>query len=286
MASGRRSRCSPSAFPRTAAFNIDGAEFDLYNKVTRFVKAQSRRAAADGDSPRARAVGFLMSLYQRRLASSTFAMRRSLENRAKRLADGLEQAQVLASTAPPTLPDVEELEEMEDAERERLERMLDAITLAGNAEQVRDEVEELRHLAAQAKAVENAGDEAKLTRLRQILREQGFFERPDQRLLLFTEFTDTLNYLMANLRGWGFAVGCIHGGMKPGARDESGTPPARGATVPGRRYSSAGGHRSRRAKASIFSAATSCSTTTSRGTPTAWSSAWGASTATASATTA
>ena len=209
--------------PRTAAFNIDGAEFDLYDKVTRFVKAQSRRAAADGDNPRARAVGFLMSLYQRRLPSSTFAMRRSLENRAKRLADGLEQAQALASTAPPTLPDVEELEEMEDAERERLERMLDAITLAGNAEQVRDEIEELRRLAAQAQTVENAGDEAKLTRLRQILHEQGFFERPDQRLLLFTEFTDTLNYLMANLRDWGFAVGCIHGGMKPGARDEPGT---------------------------------------------------------------
>ena len=209
--------------PRTAAFNIDGAEFDLYDKVTRFVKAQSRRAAADGDNPRARAVGFLMSLYQRRLASSTFAMRRSLENRAKRLADGLEQAQALAGAAPPTLPDAEELEEMEDAERERLERMLDAITLAGNAEQVRDEIEELRHLGAQAEAVENAGDEAKLARLRQILQEQGFFERRDQRLLLFTEFTDTLNYLMANLRDWGFAVGCIHGGMKPGARDEPGT---------------------------------------------------------------
>ena len=71
--------------------------------MTRFVKDQSRRAAADGDNPRARAVGFLMSLYQRRLASSTQAMRRSLENRAKRLADGLEQAQALADTAPPTL---------------------------------------------------------------------------------------------------------------------------------------------------------------------------------------
>ena len=209
--------------PHTAAFRIDGAEFDLYNKVTRFVKDQSRRAAADGDNPRARAVGFLMSLYQRRLASSTRAMRRSLENRAKRLTDGLQQAEALASTAPPTLPDLDELDEMEDAERERLERLLDAITLAGNAEQVRDEITELRELANEAQAVEEAGDEAKLARLREILQEQGFFEQPEQRLLLFTEFTDTLRYLMERLKAWGFNVGCIHGGMKPGSRDEPGT---------------------------------------------------------------
>ena len=209
--------------PRTAAFRIDDAEFALYENVTRFVKAQSRRAAADGDNPRARAVGFLMSLYQRRLASSTFAMRRSLENRAKRLADGLKEAQTLAKTAPPTLPDIEDLDELEDAERERLERLLDAITLAGNADQVREEVQELRELATQAKAVEDAGNEAKLTHLREILQEQGFFDRPDQRLLLFTEFTDTLNYLLENLRRWGFEAGCIHGGMKPGSREEPGT---------------------------------------------------------------
>src|SRR4029077_15905933 len=75
--------------PHTANFNIDGDEFQLYRDVTRFVKSQSARAAAQGDEPRARAVGFLMSLYQRRLASSTYALRHSLENRAKRLGDNL-----------------------------------------------------------------------------------------------------------------------------------------------------------------------------------------------------
>jgi len=52
-------------------FQIDGVEFDLYRDVTRFVKRESARAAAEGEDPRARAIGFLMSLYQRRLASST-----------------------------------------------------------------------------------------------------------------------------------------------------------------------------------------------------------------------
>ena len=55
---------------------------------------------------------------------------------------------------------------MEEAERERLEHILEAITLAGIAEQVREEIAELKQLAVQAKAVEDAGAEAKLSRSR------------------------------------------------------------------------------------------------------------------------
>ena len=208
---------------RTVDFAIDGDEFTLYEEVTRFVKRQSARAAAQGDDRRARAVGFLMSLYQRRLASSAYAMRRSLENRARRLDEGLKQAQDLARSAPPDLPDLEELEELEDAERERLERMLEAVTLAGNAEEVRREIAELRGLAERAMSVVGSEAEAKLTKLREILQEQGFFEDADQQLLIFTEFKDTLDYLMERLKAWGFRVGSIHGGMKPGSRDEPGS---------------------------------------------------------------
>jgi len=209
--------------PHTVDFQIDGTEFDLYREVTRFVKRESARAAAAGEDPRARAIGFLMSLYQRRLASSTHAMRRSLENRARRLEEGLKRAQDMARLAPPDLPDPEELEEMEENERERLEAMLEAVTLAGSAEQVRAEVQELRRLAAQAQTVEDAGVEAKLSELKELLQKEGFFDHPDQRLLLFTEFKDTLDYLVDRLKSWGFRVGFIHGGMKPGSRDEPGS---------------------------------------------------------------
>jgi len=209
--------------PHTVDFQIDGAEFELYRDVTRFVKRESARAAAEGEDPRARAIAFLMSLYQRRLASSTFAMRRSLENRTRRLEEGVKRAQELARLSPPDLPDAEELEEMEESERERFETLLEAVTLAGSAEQVREEVGELRRLAAQAQAVEAAGAEAKLSQLKRLLQEQGFFANADQRLLLFTEFKDTLDYLVERLKAWGFRVGFIHGGMKPGSRDEPGS---------------------------------------------------------------
>jgi hypothetical protein len=101
--------------PHSVDFQIDGDEFELYREVTRFVKRESARAAAEGEDPRARAIGFLMSLYQRRLASSIHAMRRSLENRAHRLDEGLKRAQDLARLAPPDLPDAEEFEEMEES---------------------------------------------------------------------------------------------------------------------------------------------------------------------------
>lgn len=209
--------------PHTVDFHIDGAEDRLYRDVSLFVKNQSARAAEDEGNPRARAVGFLMALYQRRLTSSTYALRHSLENRAKRLEDALKKAQELLLFAPANLPDPEELEEMEDEEREKFESMIEAISLARNHEQVQEEIAELLQFAQRAKAVEESECEAKLSKLKELLISQGFQGKPDQRLLIFTEFKDTLDYLVGKLEDWGYRVGFIHGSMKPGSRDEPGT---------------------------------------------------------------
>ena len=296
---------SDGLFPRAAAGRLLGSTKDLHQahpahgglpdrwsgvrplpRRDALREEQSARAAAQEEDPRARAIGFLMSLYQRRLASSTYAMRRSLENRARRLEEALKAAQQLARLAPPDLPDPEELEEMEESERERLEAMLEAITLAGNAEQVQEEIAELRRLAAQAKAVEDAGAEAKLSHLKELLQKEGFFDHPDQRLLLFTEFKDTLDYLVEVLKTWGFRVGFIHGGMKSGSRDEPGQPALTPSSSSGKARSRSSSRPRRPARESTSRSATSSSTTTSRGTRTGWSSGWAASTATASARTA
>ena len=52
---------------------------------------------------------------------------------------------------------------------------------------------------------------------------QGFFADHTKQLLVFTEYRDTLNFLVERLRAWGFETDCIHGSMKPGSRDEPGT---------------------------------------------------------------
>ena len=63
---------------RTAAFDLDGEELDFYDELTRYVEDQSMAAASD-ESARGRAVGFTMAMLQRRMASSVYAVRRSLE---------------------------------------------------------------------------------------------------------------------------------------------------------------------------------------------------------------
>ena len=55
--------------------------------------------------------------------------------------------------------------------------MLEAVTLTGSAARISEEIDELRDLAGEAKAVEDLGGEAKLSRLKSIMRDEGFFDR-------------------------------------------------------------------------------------------------------------
>ncbi|MDA8010614.1 MAG: DEAD/DEAH box helicase, partial [Alphaproteobacteria bacterium] len=119
--------------PRTVAFHIDGDEMDLYRAVSAFIKKQSREAGQNENNTRARAVGFLMALYQRRLASSAHAVQHSLENRANRLEKELSQNK---ATDDFSVPSTEDLEEMDDEEREKIERRIDGLTLSRNPAEV------------------------------------------------------------------------------------------------------------------------------------------------------
>ena len=68
----------------TTTFELNAEEFDFYDALTCYVEDQSIRASAD-DSAAGRAVGFIMAMLQRRMASSIYAVRRSLERmKAKR----------------------------------------------------------------------------------------------------------------------------------------------------------------------------------------------------------
>ncbi|MGO8928971.1 MAG: helicase-related protein [Limisphaerales bacterium] len=209
--------------PHTVAFCLEGDEMDLYKAVTQYVQRQSARAAECGDDRRARAVGFIMAMYQRRMASSTHSLKQSLLRRQKALKHLLETASQLGDIPMPDIPTEEEWEEMDDAEREARERELERATLAKRKPDLEQELKEIAVLIAQAQRVEDGDREIKLSRLKSQLTEQGFFADRNQRLLLFTEYKDTLDYLVEKLKKWGLTVGQIHGGMKPGSRDEEGT---------------------------------------------------------------
>src|SRR5947209_8796679 len=65
----------------TSAFHLDGEEYDFYEELTRYVEDQSIQA---DDSAKGRAIGFTMAMLQRRMASSIYAVRRSLERMQER----------------------------------------------------------------------------------------------------------------------------------------------------------------------------------------------------------
>jgi len=216
---GKARRLFTNREVRTVRFELDGQEFAFYDALTRYVQEQSIRAAAD-PSARGRALGFTMAMYQRRFASSIYAVRRSLERRLEKLEDRLRRPR------PQPVADISRLEEIDELPEEevaRLEEEVEEASLPSESHLIRREIEVLRLLVQQARALEERETSSKLTKLREILMEQKLFDDPRTKLLIFTEFKETLDYLVDTLWKWGFKVTQIHGGMKIGDRDTPGT---------------------------------------------------------------
>jgi superfamily II DNA or RNA helicase len=198
---------------KTVTFRLkdSASEWHLYEEVTRYVEDQSVRAAAAGK--RGRLIGLTLALLQRRLASSIRAIRRSLERRFKRLSSRLEHIDRLEEVKDELEP--EDIEEMTEEERWAYEELLEGFSLATTKEELVWECKELERLIGLAKEAEKARSEVKLGELRRLLEDEGFFSS-GTKLLVFTEHKDTLDYLVEQLRRWGFTVTQIHGGMKLG----------------------------------------------------------------------
>ncbi|MBM3245586.1 MAG: DEAD/DEAH box helicase, partial [Candidatus Omnitrophica bacterium] len=205
----------------TVEFQIDMEEYDFYDALTRYVEDQSIKAAAD-DTARGRALGFTMALLQRRFASSVYAARRSLErmkqSREKILADpeGYRQSQILKK-----LPD--DYEELTDEEREKIIADLEEVVASVDPAALKEEIITLGKLIEQALQLEVREVESKLVKLKEVITDQGVFQDPKMKLLIFTEHKDTLDYLVNKLVSWGLTVTQIHGGLKVGDRDTPGS---------------------------------------------------------------
>ena len=206
---------------RTTEFQIDDEEWDFYDALTRYVEDQSIKAASD-DSARGRALGFTMAMLQRRFASSIYAVRRSLERmrekREKILADpqGYREDQILKR-----LP--EDFEDLPEDERQEIIAQLEDVVASVDPAALREEILQLTKLIDQARLLEQREIETKLVKLKELITEQGVFKDPKMKLLIFTEHKDTLDYLVGKLRDWKLTVTQIHGGMKIGDRDTSGS---------------------------------------------------------------
>jgi superfamily II DNA or RNA helicase len=215
---------------RTAAFDLDGDELDFYDELTRYVEEQSMAAASD-ESARGRAVGFTMALLQRRMASSVYAVRRSLERMRERREKILEDPEAYRKQQiERRVPD--DFDDLTEDEQQRIIAQLEGEVLSADPAVLREEIGRLTRLIDQAKGLEGRNAQSKLNKLRMVLTEQGIFRDPNMRLLIFTEHKDTLDYLagdgrdgrpLGKLREWGLTLTQIHGSMKIGDRDTPGS---------------------------------------------------------------
>lgn len=215
---------------RTAAFDLDGDELEFYDALTRYVEDQSIIAAQD-DSARGRALGFTMAMLQRRMASTVYAVRRSLERMRDRRNDILDDPdRYRRQQIERQIPD--DFEDLTEEEQQQIIEQLEEVVADVDPAALRAEIARLTALVDQAKTLEQREIESKLARLRGILQSEGVFADPKMKLLVFTEHKDSLDYLagdgkdgrpLGKLRQWGLTVTQIHGGMKIGDRDTPGT---------------------------------------------------------------
>jgi superfamily II DNA or RNA helicase len=200
--------------PQRVEYEIAGDELDLYDQVTDFVSTKLREIRGDRSKGTA---GFALTTMQRRVASSTRAIRRTLQRRLDRIDKALEDpAAYLRSRKAfqaTLFTDVEDFDDLDEETRWKAEETALEEWLPETVAELEAERAAVRPLLALAEEVEGSRSERKLTELLDVVATLGLKEDRRRQLLIFTEHKDTLDYLVENLSK-DFEVAQIHGQMK------------------------------------------------------------------------
>ncbi|MEM3447998.1 MAG: helicase-related protein [Nitrososphaerota archaeon] len=196
----------PSRKVVTVKYHLSDDEKRLYNAVTEYVEKYYNKAM----QKEKRNVAFALLILQRRLASSLRAIRKSLERRRDRLKELYEQGKIISEIG---YIDEEALEDSPEFERWKKEdELLEKLTSAETLEELKEEIEKLEELIKLAKEAEKKEIETKLVQLKKVMDEEKL-RKNGEKLLIFTESKDTLEYLVEKIKNWGYSVSFIHGGM-------------------------------------------------------------------------
>ena len=202
-----------------------GSEQELYDDTTNYIRSYYNRARVLNRS----AARLAMSVFQRRLASSTYALIRSFERRVGKIEDMIERIRDGSLTEDELARQQQRLQGIDDAfetttadeqttgedDSDRLEefeeRALGGVVALNLAEL---EVERIKvnSLLAQARSVFDSREESKFEKLREVLKAP---EYAGQKFIIFTEHRDTADFLVHRLEGLGFTgqISTMHGGM-------------------------------------------------------------------------
>jgi len=214
-------RLFPDRHSHTVTFVLSPAEFRLYDLVNRYLN----RYLVGGTGAKKQSIALTRTVFQRRLASSTFAVFRSLERRYNRINDIIHELETLSPEQQrrrllQLAGFVDEERDEDDLDERERDELASEVTAAGQLNQLQDEHAALRELVAEARQTYNNAPDNKLAALHDVLSraELNELKGSQGRLLIFTEHRDTMEYLSGHLQKWGYRVCNIHGGMNPHER--------------------------------------------------------------------
>jgi SNF2 family DNA or RNA helicase len=196
--------------PREASkvpVKLEDEELTLYQEVANYLRDGYNQALAQKNN----ALGFLMVGYQKMLASSSYAVRQSFRRRIAKLKTQLKDV-AAAKTKPPSesyLDELRDAEEMTQALTELESAAVDPGGLLLEIKQLEDLVDRLGHVR----------DSKALTLLTAL---DGIFDgHPQEKVVVFTTFIETQEFLAAALRGNGYSVSTFNGRMSLDEKEES-----------------------------------------------------------------
>jgi SNF2 family DNA or RNA helicase len=176
-------------------------ERQFYQAVTEYVKHVYNRSEQLNEP----AVGFAMALMQKRLVSSIGAIKATLSRRLANLVDQQSTATSLSEAATAYL----EGEDLDEEDKQNAEEELAGLTITESDAQLEEEIETLRDLVSLAEGIPVDSKAQKVRRYIQQLLE----ENPNEKVLLFTEYRDTLDYILELVKDepWADEILTIHG---------------------------------------------------------------------------
>lgn len=197
---------------QTINFRLSEGEQAFYDAATEYLKW----SYDTNKSHNKNAAAMVVAVFQRRLASSAYAMVESLKRRREKLLKAeAPSAQISLDRLTAFLDSSTADEGESDPQgREGDETIEDAaLSLAQPAgKQLEKELEYLDRVIALGGSVMESQRESKFLKLRELIESAEFH---NQQLLIFTEHRDTLDYLKQRFEALGYTgqVASIHGGM-------------------------------------------------------------------------
>jgi len=182
-------------------------ERDAYESVSEYVQTQYARATNVGD----RNLGFVMVIFQKLLTSSTYALAQSLRRRKERLEISL--LQVIQKMREMSPDELEELDETFESITE-IDELLGAQGKA-SMQAIRGEISAINVLVAKLEAIKEDTKAVELCHAT----DEIFKENPQEKVLIFTQFIETQNYLQNLLTSKGYSVEIFRGAMSREEKD-------------------------------------------------------------------